>query len=34
MPDEKTENELNILKMLRDRTYDDLRNFVNEREKR
>ena len=33
-PDETTERELNILKILRDRTYDDLNYFVSEREKR
>jgi len=32
--DVKTENELVILKQLRDRTYDDIHFFVNEREKK
>ena len=32
--DDKTERELEILKQLRDRTYDDIRFFVNEREKK
>ena len=32
--DNKTERELGILKQLRDRTYDDINFFVNEREKK
>ena len=32
--DEKTQRELQILELLRDRTYDDLRSFVKEREKK
>lgn len=32
--DSKTQRELNLLKMLRDRTYDDLKYFVEEREKK
>ena len=32
--DDKTERELAILKQLRDRTYEDIRFFVNEREKK
>lgn len=32
--DEPTERELDLLKQLRDRTYADIRNFVNEREKK
>ena len=31
--DEKTERELGILKLLRDRTYEDLNTFVQKREK-
>lgn len=33
-PDKRTEAELKILSLLRDRTYDDLRFFVKEREKK
>ena len=33
-PDTKTQRELDLLKMLRDRTYDDLKYFIEEREKR
>ena len=32
--DAKTERELRLLTMLRDRTYEDLQFFVNEREKK
>lgn len=32
--DAKTQRELDLLKMLRDRTYDDLKYFVDEREKK
>ena len=33
-PDDRTQRELQLLKMLRDRTYDDIKHFVNEREKK
>ena len=32
--DAKTQKELNLLKMLRDRTYDDINYFIREREKK
>lgn len=32
--DKKTEKELKVLKLLRDRTFDDIRFFVSERDKR
>ena len=34
MPDAKTEKEMQVLKALRDQTYEDLQYFINEREKK